>query len=83
MVDFKLNTKKSELDLDQDIQFLSVSLCLDLGRALLPESKAREIVTRACKLSSEPVLSYQQVSHLMRSICCSLLPSIDSSGGNR
>ena len=52
LVGFVLNEKKSELDLVQDIQFLGIRLCLDLGVALLPESKAQEIATRACKLSS-------------------------------
>ena len=63
-----LHTKKSELDLVQDHQFLGLHLHLDLGGALLPESKAREIVTRACKLSSQSVLSYQQVSQFMGSL---------------
>ena len=65
MVGFILNRKKSELDLVQDIQFLSIRLRLDSGRALLPEYKAREIVARACDLSSLRILSYQQVSHFM------------------
>ena len=68
MVDFKLNTKKSKLDLDQDFQFLDVYLRLDLGRALLPESKAWELVARACKISFQLVLSYQQVSQLIGSL---------------
>ena len=68
MLGFKLNTKKSELDLVKDIQFLRICLLLDLGRALLPESKAQEIVARACKISSQPVLSYQQVSQFMGSL---------------
>ena len=61
MVGF-INTKKSELDLVQDIQFLRICLRLDLGRALLPESKAQEIAAGACRISSQPVLSYHQVS---------------------
>ena len=44
LVGFILNRKKSELDLTQDLQFLGIHLRLDLGRALLPESKAGEIV---------------------------------------
>ena len=52
LVGFILNRKKSELELVQDIQFLRIRLRLDLGEALLPESKAREIVARACNLSS-------------------------------
>ena len=44
------------------------SLRLDLGRALLPESKAGEIVACARHLSSLRVLNYSQVSHLMASL---------------
>ena len=44
LVGFILNQKKSELDLTQDLQFLGIHLPLDLGKALLPESKAWEIV---------------------------------------
>ena len=32
------------------------------------ESKAREIVARGCEISSQPVLSYQQVSQFMESL---------------
>ena len=56
---------KSELNLVQDIQFLRIRLRLDLGRALLPESKAQKIVARTCKISSQPVLLYQQVSQFI------------------
>ena len=52
----------------QDIQFLGIRLRLDLGVALLPESKAQEIAARACKLSSLRVLSYHQVAQLMGSL---------------
>ena len=45
LVGFILNEKKSKLNLVQDIQFLRIRLCLDLGVALLPESKAWEIAT--------------------------------------
>ena len=68
MVVFILNRRKSELDLVQDIQFLGIRLCLDLGEALLPESKARKIVARACELSSLQVLSYHRVSQFMGSL---------------
>ena len=44
------------------------SLRLDLGRALLPESKAGEIVACARHLSSLRVLNYSQVSRLMASL---------------
>ena len=47
LMGFILTRKKSELDLVQDIQFLRVRLRLQLGRAFLPESKVREIITRA------------------------------------
>ena len=67
-VGFNLNTKKSGLDLVQDIQFLGILLRLDLGKALLPESKARKIVARMCEISSQPVLSYQRVSQFMGSL---------------
>ena len=56
LVGFILNRKKSELDLTQDLQFLGIHLRLDLGRALLPESKAGEIVACARHLSSLPKL---------------------------
>ena len=52
----------------QDIQFLRIQLHLDLGEALLPESKAREIAARACELSSLRVLSYHRVSQFMGSL---------------
>ena len=68
LVGFTLNRKKSELDLTQDLQFLGIHLRLDLGRALLPESKAGEIVACARHLSSLKVLDYSQVSHLMGSL---------------
>ena len=68
LVGFILNQKKSELDLTQDLQFLGIHLRLDLGRALLPESKAGEIVACARHLSSLKVLNYSQVSHLMGSL---------------
>ena len=56
LVGFILNKKKSELDLVQDIQFLRIRLRLDLGVALIPESKAQEIASRAGQLSSESCL---------------------------
>ena len=68
LVGFILNQKKSELDLTQDLQFLGIHLRLDLGRALLPESKAGEIVACARHLSSLKVLNYSQVSHFMGSL---------------
>ena len=68
LVGFILNRKKSELDLTQDLQFLGIRLRLDIGKALLPESKAWEIVARARHLSSLRVLSYTQVSQLMGSL---------------
>ena len=68
LVGLILNRKKSELDLTQDLQFLGIHLRLDLGRALLPESKAGEIVACARHLSSLKVLNYSQVSHLMGSL---------------
>ena len=68
LVGFILNRKKSELDLTQDIQFLGIHLRLDLGKALLPASKAWEIVARARHLSSLEVLDYTQVSQLLGSL---------------
>ena len=69
LVVFILNRKKSELDLTQDLQdLLGIHLRLDLGRALLPESKAGEIVACVRHLSSLKVLNYSQVSHLMGSL---------------
>ena len=68
LVGFILNRKKSELDLTQDLQFLGIHLRLDVRRALLPESKAGEIVACTRHLSSLKVLDYSQVSHLMGSL---------------
>ena len=68
LVGFILNPKKSELGLTQDLQFLGIHLRLDLGKALLPESKAWEIVARARHLSSLKVLNYTQVSQLLGSL---------------
>ena len=68
LVRFILNRKKSELDLTQDLQFLGIHLRLDLGKALLPESKAGEIVACARHLSSLKVLNYTQVSQLLGSL---------------
>ena len=68
LVGFILNPKKSELDLTQDLQFLGIHLRLDLGKALLPESKAWEIVARTRHLSSLKVLNYTQVSQLLGSL---------------
>ena len=68
LVGLILNQKKSELDLTQDLQFLGIHLRLDLGKALLPESKAYERVARALHLSSLKVLNYTQVSQLLGSL---------------
>ena len=68
LVGFILNRKKSELDLSQALQFLGIHLRLDLGRALLPETKAGQIVACARHLSSLKVLNYSHVSHLMGSL---------------
>ena len=68
LVGFILNRKKSELGLTQDLQFFGIHLRLDLGKALLLESKAREIVACACHLSSLKVLNYTQVSQLLGSL---------------
>ena len=68
LVGFILNRKKSELDLTQDLQFLGIHLRLDLGKALLLESKAGEIDACARHLSSLEVLNYTQVSQLLGSL---------------
>ena len=68
LVDLKLNEEKSELDIVQEIQFLRLRLRLDQGRASLPESKAREIIACERRISSQPILSYTQVSHFIRSL---------------
>ena len=68
LVGFILNRKKSELDLTQDLQFLGIHLRLDLGKTLLLESKAGEIVASARHLSSLEVLNYTQVSQLLGSL---------------
>ena len=68
LVGFMLHQKKSELDLTQDLQFLGIHLRLNLGKALLPESKTWEIVARARHLCSLKVLNYTQVSQLLGSL---------------
>ena len=68
LVGFILNRKKSELDLTQDLQFLGIHLCLNLGEASLTESKAWEIVAHARHLFSLRVLIYSQVFQLMGSL---------------
>ena len=68
LVGFILNRKKSKLDLVQDIQFLGIRLHLDLGEALLSESKAREIAACVCELSSLRFLSYHRVSQFIGSL---------------
>ena len=52
----------------EKIQFLGIRLHLDLGVALLPESKAQDIAARARQLSSLRVLYYYQVAQLMGSL---------------
>ena len=78
LVGFILNRKKSELDLTQDLQFLGIRLRLDIGKALLPESKAWEIVARAHYLSSLRVLNYTQVSQLRTHPIGSFVPETSS-----
>ena len=68
LVGLNLNEEKSELDLVQDIQFLGLRLYLDQGRASLPVSKAREIIARACRISSHTFLSYTHV-HGITQLC--------------
>ena len=43
LVWFKLKVLKTQLEPVQDIQFLEIQLCLNQGRALLPDSKAGKI----------------------------------------
>ena len=62
--------KEIRLDLTQDLQFLGIRLRLDIGKALLPESKAWDIVARARYLSSLRILNYTQVSQFMGSLNC-------------
>ena len=50
LVGFKLNVDKSEVEPVQDIQFHSVRLQLDLGRAVLPDSKAGR-----CRTCLQPI----------------------------
>ena len=68
LVGLKLNEAKSVLVPVQDIQFLGLRLCLDQGRASLPISKACEIIAHACRISSQTVLSYIEVSQFMGSL---------------
>ena len=60
LVGFILNRKKSELDLVQDIQFLGIRSRLDLGVALLPESKSTGDSSMCMRiiLPSSSVLSF-------------------------
>ena len=67
LVGFILNLKNLKI-LTQDLQFLGIHLRLDLRKALLPESKAGEIVACARHLSSLEVLNYTQVSQLLGSL---------------
>ena len=59
---------KSELEPVQDILFLGLRLCLEKGRASLPVSKAREIISHVCRKSSQKILSYTEVSQFMGSL---------------
>ena len=68
MVGLKINKAKSELEPVQDIQFLGLRLRLGQGSASLPISKAREIITCACRISSQRVLSYREVFLFMGSL---------------
>ena len=80
LVVFKLNVHKSELEPVQDMQFLGVQLFLDLGRAVLPDSKAWEIVAHCHNLSSQSHLSFKQVSAFVATlILASDLPPVRSS----
>ena len=58
MVGFKLNIVKSELKPVKDIQFLGIQLHVDLGRAILPDSKAWKIVAHTYNISSKSLLSF-------------------------
>ena len=68
MVDLRLNEANSELEPVQNIQYLGLRLHLDQGRASLPISKAREIIGHACRISSQSILSYSEVSRFMGSL---------------
>ena len=68
MVGLRLNEAKSKLEPVQDIQFLGLQLHLDQGRASLPISKAREIMAQSCRISSQKILLYKEVSQLMGSL---------------
>ena len=70
LVGFKLNVRKSELEPFHNIQFLSIWLCLVLGRAVIPDSKAQEIVAHAYNLSSQSHLSVHQVSTFLGTLNC-------------
>ena len=43
-------------------------LRLYLGRAFLPDSKAREVIARACEFSSKQVLLYHRVAQFIGSL---------------
>ena len=68
MVGLKLNEVKSKLEPVQDIKVLGLRLCLDQGRASLPIFKAQEIIAHACRISSQTVLLYREVSQFMGSL---------------
>ena len=64
MVGFKLNTKKSVLDLVQDIKFLGIPFTSGSMKTFTPRIQGYKIDT----LSSQPVLSFQQVPQFMGSL---------------
>ena len=64
----KLKQKKIRTGFRSGYPVLGFRLCLDQGRALLLQSKAREILAHACRISSQPVLSFTQMSQLLRSL---------------
>ena len=68
MVGLSLIEAKSKLEPVQDIQFLGLRLYLDQGRASLSVSKAQEIMAHACRISSQKILSYTEVSQFMGSL---------------
>ena len=62
--------KRREIQTRTSLEYpvLGLWLHLDHGRASLLMSKAREIIAHACRISSQKILSYTEVSRFMRSL---------------
>ena len=64
----RLHLKQKEVRAEPSARFQVSRHSVTSRKALLPESKAREIVARTCKISSQPLLSYQRLSQFKGSL---------------